>query len=1162
MNPPSLLVEEELDGDGDATSAWVLAVYVDEKGKEMRFKRTVSMAGSSEYRLNNKVVTHKTYDEALQSQNILVQAKNFLVFQGDVEAIASQSPKDLTKLIERISGSLELAKDYEEAKRAQDKATESSTFNFTKRRGIMAEIKQFKEQKTEADKFEKLLDERDELVIQRLLWRLYNIESTIKRNTQSIKKRDAELAGIRAELTRQEDALALAQQQQAKARSEVMKKEKAIKKQEKTIEAKKPALLAVETQITHGERKIQNAEKIAQEVKRDFSKEQEKLERLKADLLVVQKTAEMATKAQKRVANSSLKLAEGHLEEYQALKSNATSHAVAERQGLDKLNRDYKIGARSLATLQAKHDEHDSKQTTLMQDYETWKEKAAEAEEKVTKLKADVKAVKQHLDKNEAERTKITKLEGEVNEKLQNIHNQLLQASAEQRETERDRSFKENLQNLQRIFPGVRGRLVDLCKPSARKYDLAVSVVLGRNIDAIVVDTEKTCIECIEYMRNQRAGQATFIPLDTIKVKPINDRLRSLAKGARLAVEVVQCDPSVERAVHHACGNALICDTMDIAREVSFGRGQDVKAVSLDGTVIHKSGLMTGGRSTHNTGKTWEEREIQNLQRARDELLAQMRDLNKSKPRARADEGLTTEFNRLESALVIAREERASARSKVDDIKKELKHIHDELAKLAPQLKKANESQSAIEREMAKLQSVVDKAESEVFAEFCEKYRFSSIREYEDRQLKSAQEESEIRLRFDTQISRLTHQIRFSEEQANSTRTRLERLEEAASSQRAQLATLEAEQAAIKEEMDSLSAGLETIQEELKDLNANLEEKSKELDSAKKLAVKASKDHDRAMKEIASMNDEIQSLAMDRGNIYRKCRLEEVPLPLRQGGLSDVPVTENIRQEVGMDVDEEDTSPVKDVEDYGLVVDFSSVDADELENPRFGDQLDTKIQNLTAEIDHMAPNMKANERLGDVASKLKEAEVEAEQAKKASKAARDRFNEVRRERTLLFRKAFDHISDCIDKVYKDLTKGKAAPMGGVAYLNLEDNEEPYLGGITFHAMPPMKRFRDMDQLSGGEKTVAALALLFAIHSFQPSPFFVLDEVDAALDNTNVAKVANYIRQHCADTFQFIVISLKGSLYERSHSLVGIYRDQDVNSSSTLTLDLAAYDTQR
>lgn len=117
-----------------------------------------------------------------------------------------------------------------------------------------------------------------------------------------------------------------------------------------------------------------------------------------------------------------------------------------------------------------------------------------------------------------------------------------------------------------------------------------------------------------------------------------------------------------------------------------------------------------------------------------------------------------------------------------------------------------------------------------------------------------------------------------------------------------------------------------------------------------------------------------------------------------------------------MDIDgEEDTTQaVREVEDYGLVIDFSGVDEDDLEvslvcffvikssherqNPRFGEQLDTKIQNLTAEIDHMAPNMKANERLGDVAHKLKDAEAESELAKKASKAARDRFNDVRRQR--------------------------------------------------------------------------------------------------------------------------------------------------------------------
>lgn len=142
----------------------------------------------------------------------------------------------------------------------------------------------------------------------------------------------------------------------------------------------------------------------------------------------------------------------------------------------------------------------------------------------------------------------------------------------------------------------MRGRVVDLCKPTQRKYETAVGVILGRNIDAVVVDTEKTAIECIEvrlfsrartgshvsqYMRNQRVGQATFIPLDTIQVKPINDKYRSFAKGARLAVDVIQFDPAVERAMHHACGNALVCDTMDVARYVCWEKGQEVKGMCM-----------------------------------------------------------------------------------------------------------------------------------------------------------------------------------------------------------------------------------------------------------------------------------------------------------------------------------------------------------------------------------------------------------------------------------------------------------------------------------------------------------------------------------------------------------------------------------------------------
>lgn len=218
-----------------------------------------------------------------------------------------------------------------------------------------------------------------------------------------------------------------------------------------------------------------------------------------------------------------------------------------------------------------------------------------------------------------------------------------------------------------------------------------------------------------------------------------------------------------------------------------------------------------------------------------------------------------------------------------------------------------------------------------------------------------------------------------------------------------------------------------------------------------------------------------------------------------------------------------------------------------------------KIQDLSSELEKLNPNMRAMERLESVESRLKTTEKEFEDSRTALKDAREAFNTVKVKRFELFNKAFQHISDQIAHVYKDLTRSDAYPLGGQAYLDIEeDTETPYLSGIKYHAMPPLKRFRDMEHLSGGEKTMAALALLFAIHSYQPSPFFVLDEVDAALDNANVEKIKKYIREHAGPGMQFVVISLKTGLFQDSESLVGVYRDQEVNSSRTLTLDLRKY----
>jgi len=145
-------------------------------------------------------------------------------------------------------------------------------------------------------------------------------------------------------------------------------------------------------------------------------------------------------------------------------------------------------------------------------------------------------------------------------------------------------------------------------------------------------------------------------------------------------------------------------------------------------------------------------------------------------------------------------------------------------------------------------------------------------------------------------------------------------------------------------------------------------------------------------------------------------------------------------------------------------------------------------------------------RFEDVSERHKSSADTFDAAREEARDATALFNEVKQKRHDLFMGCFTHVSESLQAIYRDLTKSSKHPLGGNAYLSLDDSEEPYLGGIKYNAMPPMKRFRDMDQLSGGEKTVASLALLFAIHSFRPAPFFVMDEVDAALDNVNVKKV--------------------------------------------------------
>ncbi|MCJ1353467.1 MAG: Structural maintenance of chromosomes protein 1 [Icmadophila ericetorum] len=1162
-------MEEEEDVHGspqsrnDPKTAWVMAVYEDDAGDEQMWKRSITTHGASEYRINNRQVTAQQYNEALEAENILIKARNFLVFQGDVEAIASQSPKDLTRLIEQISGSLEYKAEYERLKEAQEEALENQNFNLNRRRGINSEIKQYQEQKREADSYSKKQDQRDQAIVTHILWKLYHFQKLMQESSEEIQKHQEELKEHRRGIAKYEKNLEDAKKEQAVVNRDVSKVERLIKSTEKGIEEKENSLVPIDEKITLANQQLTKVQSRIAEIAKQRDAYSENVKRLRKDLKIVEKAeAQWEDEWRKISEREGRALSEADLHEYNQLKETVNKRIAGEQIKADNLARQQRADEETVNSLRSKVTTVENQIKKLEEEIRDIGEKRETVKGVVKQTQTEIESKKMEFNGLTSERLRLNQLRTELDEKLQEVLNKLIEAEDGKKQSDKEMRLKATIADMKRIFPGVKGRVSDLCKPKQKRYGDAVSTVLGRHFDAVVVDDEKTAKECIQFLREQRRGQATFIPLDTIQVKAINANLKGIHRGTRMAIDTIDFDKSVDRAMSYACGDAIVCDDLATARYICYEKGIEAKAVTLDGTVIHRGGLMTGGRGRDQNTRRWEDTEVDNLRKVAENLRSQLAGLPESRRNATEEETLQGELTGLEQKLSYAKEEAKARERNLADKKKELTRAKEELKDVRPKFEEKSQELDSLKEELKSHRDAIGDVEDEVFADFCERLQYEDIREYEAQQGSLQQEAAQKKLEYKQQKSKLENRINFEQKQFEAVEERINALEVRAQQDEALVTQLEAEKEAISNELDTLSANLDDAKEQLKLHQERYSKKADKVAEQRRELQKRSKNVDGVSKLIASLEADMQRNAADKYAILRRCKLEDITIPLADdsAGLDALPVDGTLQKDPdAMDVDEDqDMSSLQPmaIQDYGIELDFSELDDDLKES--FDDateeNLFTKIQSLDAEMATMAPNMRAIERLEGVESRLKTTEKEFEDARRRAKRARDDFEEAKTQRFELFNKAFLHISDQIGPIYKELTRSASLPMGGQAYLDIEDSEEPYLSGLKYHAMPPLKRFRDMEHLSGGEKTMAALALLFAIHSFSPSPFFVLDEVDAALDNANVAKLREYVRGHARPGMQFIVISLKTGLFAGSEGLVGVYRDQGGNSSRVLTLD--------
>ena len=1138
------------------TRASVMAVIEDTKHTEHRFQRIVNANASTEYRYNGRITTYASYNAKLEQLNILVKTRNFLVFQGDVESVAEQCSKDLSDLMDQISGSRTLKNEYDEARISYEEAAEQLTALVSKRKLLQNELRQVRQHKEAFDRFGALKNEVHNHTIQKILWRLYHINEIIEIHTDWIEAHASRGEQAQKRLHEKEQMLSEARSMLGSVQQKKLDLENERKQANRSLDGIRPEKDRLIERIEHVNRKLQQAQFLYKQAEKDHDTLKESLKRLESDAALVQTCSDkMKAEQEAALAATSIKLNETDLQNYHDLKLKSQSTVVQERSQMEQLQRKIREKQTSLDVHQDRIQDMESKLERLEQLLASLSETQAELATREPESAEKLGRAKSILSTLQSKKESISSREKQLNEALVGCYNRLLRMGQDQRVHEREARLRESLRSLRTIFPGVHGRLLDLCKPTQRKYELAIATALGRNAEAVVVNHEKTAVECIEYLRNQRAGQATFIPLDTIQTKPINDRLRSLSPQARLAIDVIQYAPVIERAVSYACGNAMICDTLDVARNICYERAQRVKAVTLDGTIIHKTGMITGGPSMQETVKKWDDQELQGVQRERDRCMSELKELQQQKYVLEEEDELVASVTRAQASLQSIRAEQADVMRQTQDAQSECAAIISQKKKTQDMIDKLNEDMSQLRSQMSDIEHTIHAADDDIFTEFCERIGVANVREYEANQLHISQALNVATQQYQRQLARIAHQRTFAEQQVKNTADRLAFIQASMEKERQRIPRLEEELQNCENSIQKYREIKARIQASFEAMQEEHDEKTETVNERRKALFHVMRDVEAHRKEVAERNDEIAQLDTERANLFRRCRMEALDLPLESGDLANVPLEED----TSMPVSEADNA-VQVCRQYDITVDFSRLSDAERTDRGSGKEyeLQSRIDLAREEMEKLTPSTSTAERLDKLEKELKMCEHEIDSGREQVRESRDEFQLIKKQRSDLFMKAYHHIADRIDGVYKDLTKTKMAPMGGVAYLTLEDTDEPFRAGIRYHAMPPMKRFRDMDQLSGGEKTMAALALLFAIHTYQPAPFFVLDEVDAALDAQNVANVSHYIREHASDRFQFIVISLKASLYERSQGLVGVYRDQEAHSSASVTLDLEQY----
>lgn len=1083
---------------------------------EVTVTRRLYRSGESEYRINGSSCRLKDINELFYDTGIGKEGYS-IIGQGQIDKILSGKPEERRELFDEAAGIVK----FKRRKNTTIKKLEEERQNLVRVTDILSELtRQLEPLEKQSETAKIYLAKREtlkELDVNMFLMEFANTAQALKELEEKhhiaqnqLEETQKSYDQTRIEYDRLEKELEDLNTKMDALR--ISSQEQAIHKQqlEGQINVLNEQILAGAQNEEHYKGRLQTIEAELSVRETSRKKLEEERSGIYAQLKVVrtklsEEEEELRT-AQENIETCTQAVEDGKNEIIEILNSRANVKGKAQRFDAMMEQADIRKAEISQRILRLKSEEEE--QQTILS-------KAQKQYDEITEQIQSINNECAHLNQSAAQiQNKLKEQNTQLEAGQTAYHREASRLESLRNITERydgyGNSIRRVMEQKDRV-PGIQGVVADLIHVN-KDYEIAIETALGGSIQNIVTDNEQTAKTLIEFLKKNRYGRATFLPMSSISPRGEFSPREALREPGvvGIASELVTTAPQYQQITKFLLGRVLVVDNIDHAIAIGRKYRHSLRMVTTEGESLSPGGSMTGGAFKNNSNLLGRRREIEELETKVNQLKKNLLEMQKAIEDSRNQRNMirdtVAEFQeKLQQKYIeqnTARMNIKQQEKKAEEIRGGYDQINRDQAEIKRQVMEIRQDHEQIEQELEN--SRQDEKELESFIET----KQSELDEWKEEESRISKELEEIRL----QSSSLDQKEKFDQEN---------------------LSRLRSEMTALKTEKDGIYESLAQSSEEMEKKQQTITELKKEAEESVVSEQQAKEQLENLQKEKESRNSQHKEFFEKRDQLSGQIGLLDKECYRLQGQMEKL--EESREERIAYMWEEYEITP-------NNALSYRKEELTDLS------EMKKQVAQVKDEIRRLGSvNVNAIEDYKELLERHTFLSGQYEDLVTAEKTLEQIIQELDEGMRKQFSEKFSEIQKEFDKAFKELFGG------GKGTLELDEEADILEAGIKIISQPPGKKLQNMMQLSGGEKALTAIALLFAIQNLKPSPFCLLDEIEAALDDSNVGRFAGYLQKLTKNT-QFIIITHRRGTMNAADRLYGITM-QEKGVSTLVSVDL-------